>query len=382
MDFDNIERANKPDNASERTSLLGEQSKKILSVATQKLKKDKYFPVTHSYLSKTTQRKERQNLYIIDELRDLFYIEYKRKFKFKGKIYLRCFVFSYKEIEYPNLQNDAKNYPLQTAEVYNIDEPLKNNSSERTRSNSDLIILKNPDLDIQKNNEENVDIKKDCYQKEFSQELESTDKNSGRIFRNGFLGKAKPLKEMEPYLTDEICYELRRLSDRDFTNKAMSEILQNIARKGSEVFFMHIKGFIAYMVKTLKGELRDVVKTSSENFYIKANKTPEELKKYNEQADINQYLNEIEQQSITNRSDETQFKARIANKLSPYTAYNFLKNLMFIGQKGRTSECLTFYLTHPVSLTPSEESRLLIEAQSIGGYAGIERLKICIAKPL
>ena len=47
MDFDNIERANKPDNASERTSLLGEQSKKILSVATQKLKKDKYFPVTH-----------------------------------------------------------------------------------------------------------------------------------------------------------------------------------------------------------------------------------------------------------------------------------------------------------------------------------------------
>jgi hypothetical protein len=83
MDFDYLERANKPKNATAITSVLGAIAKILLSVIMQKLMKDPCFPVTHKYLAKTTKRKARQNLYIINELRDLFNIEYKRKFEFK-----------------------------------------------------------------------------------------------------------------------------------------------------------------------------------------------------------------------------------------------------------------------------------------------------------
>ena len=378
MDFDYLERANKPKNATERTSLLGAIAKILLSVIMQKLMKDPCFPVTHKYLTKTTKRKARQNLHIINELRDLFNIEYKRKFEFKGKIYRNCYIFSHRKIENienPDSRNNSIQDPLQTAELYSLNDSLKNNYTESIRSNGDLIILENPDLEIQNTDEENVDIEKDCYQEEDTQELEFTDKNSGRIFRNGFLGKAKNLNEMQPYLTDSMCSELRRLSDRDFTNKAISEILQDIARKGYEVFFMHIKGFIAYMVKALKNELRDAVKIANENFYIKANKTPEELVEQREQAEMHKHLNQVEQDSITNRSDETQFKARIANKFSPHAAYNFLKNLSLIRKTGGVLE---LHLTSRCGLTPSEETRLLWEAQSIGGYSDIGKIKFVI----
>ena len=372
IEFDDLERYNKPKNATAITSVLGALAKILLSVIIQKLKKDEYFPVTHTYLSKTTRRKERQNLYIIDELRDIFNIEYKRKFKFKGKIYLRCFVFSLKKTEDPNLQNDAKNIPLQTAEVYSIDEPLKNNSSERTRSNGDLISLKNSDSETQNTNKENGNIEKESFQQDEVDERDASNKNTGYVGRNGFLGKAKGLNEMKSYLTDLLCSELRSKSGREFSNKAISEILQNIANKGYEVFFMHINGFIRYMTDALKGEKRDAVQTSNDNFYIKANKKPEELIEHREQAEMHYYLNQVEQDSITNRSDENQFKARIANSFSPRTAYILLKNLSFIRE---AEEVLELYLASRCSLTPSEETRLLWQAQSIGGYADTLKLK-------
>ena len=124
--------------------------------------------------------------------------------------------------------------------------------------------------------------------------------------------------------------------------------------------------------KCLIYEKRDAVKTSNDNFYIKANKKPEELVEHREQAEMHKYLNQVEQDSITNRIDETQFKARIANSFSPRTAYIFLKNLSFIR---KTEEVLELHLASRCSLTPSEETRLLWQAQSIGGYADTQELK-------
>ena len=135
---------------------------------------------------------------------------------------------------------------------------------------------------------------------------------------------------------------------------------------------MHINGFIRYMTDALKGELRDAVQTNNNNFYIKINKTPEELVEHREQAEMHKHLNQVEQDSITNRSDETQFKARIANKFSPHAAQNFLKNLSLIR---KINGVLELYLASSHSLTPSEEMRLFWEAQSIGGYADIQKLE-------
>ena len=138
---------------------------------------------------------------------------------------------------------------------------------------------------------------------------------------------------------------------------------------------MHINGFIRYMTDALKGELRDAVQTNNNNFYIKVNKTPEELVEQREQAEMHKHLNQVEQDSITNRSDETQFKARIANKFSPHAAYNFLKNLSLIRKTGGVLE---LHLTSRCGLTPSEETRLLWEAQSIGGYTGIDKIEFIV----
>lgn len=172
-------------------------------------------------------------------------------------------------------------------------------------------------------------------------------------------------------LNQEDCTKLQNKSGRSFTLNVMNEILLDMSKRVDRVFNSKAQ-FIAYFGKCLIYEKRDAVQTSNDNFYIKANKKPEELIEHREQAEMNRCFNQVEQDSITNRSDENQFKARIANSFSPQTAYIFLKNLSFIR---KTEEGLELHLASRCSLTLSEETRLLWQAQSIGGYADTQELK-------
>ena len=385
INWNKIKRANKnPKAIRKKAKLLSKDSQEVLAVIVQKLKRSKDGKVilNHKYISTITLCERKQNVRIINQLVNVINVEYHNSITHNKKKYRHSYEFSFKE----NLENihapknstgttTPHHSPLQNAEVYSIEDPLKNNSSERTRSNGDLISLKNTDSETQNTNKENGDIEKESFQQDEVNERYNSNKNTGYVGKNGFLGKAKGLNEMKSYLTDLLCSELRSKSGREFSNKAISEIAQNIANKGSEVFFMHINGFIRYMTDVLKNEKRDAVQTSNDNFYIKANKKPEELIEHREQAEMHKYLNQVEQDSITNRSDETQFKARIANSFSPRTAYILLKNLSFIR---KTEEVLELHLTSRCSLTPSEETRILWQAQSIGGYGDTQELKFVI----
>ena len=89
--------------------------------------------------------------------------------------------------------------------------------------------------------------------------------------RTFFATKPKPLSKFHP-LSETDCSELRSSSGREFTNNAINEILLDMSKRLSDRVFKSKKGFLSYMSKALTFELRDAVKTSNENFRIKANR--------------------------------------------------------------------------------------------------------------
>jgi hypothetical protein len=137
---------------------------------------------------------------------------------------------------------------------------------------------------------------------------------------NGFLGKGKCLKDMLDHLTDEMCSTLRSNCGRDFTDRAIREIVKAVSRskKGSAAFFYHIKGFVSYLSKILIFEKRDPVKISDTNYYITANQTNEER----EEREQEKYLTEVEYSLQV--SPEWHLKKKLASVLERSKAYNLL----------------------------------------------------------
>ena len=61
--YDNLERANKPQNATAVTSVIGEKALKLVSVVAQKLKGERTeFIANLNYIAKITGKKRRQNI--------------------------------------------------------------------------------------------------------------------------------------------------------------------------------------------------------------------------------------------------------------------------------------------------------------------------------
>jgi len=97
MNWDTIERANKNDHAVHgRTKLLSNRAKSIAAVSVGKLTKGHRVFFNHKYLSTITMCGKRQNLTIIDELRDILEITYHNTVTHNGKKYRYCYEFSFK----------------------------------------------------------------------------------------------------------------------------------------------------------------------------------------------------------------------------------------------------------------------------------------------
>jgi hypothetical protein len=76
--WDKLERANKPDNYTEKTKYLSKNAKALLSVVYQKLKKQPVLLLNHKYISTITNSGSRQNQRIIQEIKDVVDVSYKR----------------------------------------------------------------------------------------------------------------------------------------------------------------------------------------------------------------------------------------------------------------------------------------------------------------
>ena len=185
--------------------------------------------------------------------------------------------------------------------------------------------------------------------------------------------KPKSLGEHYP-LSQEDCAKLQITSGRDFTLNAMNEILLDMSRKPKLQghSFVSKARFMAYMATVYRYEGRDAVKTANSAFKLLTRATEAEIIQHTTQAERENYLNLVEQQAITHRSDETQYRAKLVGSLKPSQAYNFLSNLLSINKVGGTFEVI---MAEDIELTEFSKKIILDQANAIGAYYGVEKLE-------
>lgn len=334
---DNLERANKPQNATNKTSIIGEKAQKLLAVLRGKFRCDrKELILNDNYIAQITKRKLRQNINIINQIPAIeFMIKRDRK--------LKSYVITKVKNEESSLQKIAKSNVSQSVETKRIQgSPNKNNNSRRIRSKF---------LNNSKVGSKNV-IR---YQKYKSYE------------------KAKDLKDHYP-LNQEDCYELQKRSNKKFNLKAMNEILLAMSRKTKlkSNSFNSKALFMAYMTKVFQKEDREVDKANSPTFRIISGRSESEIVEILTLNQKEKYLNQVENSAIHSRSDYTQFRARIAGQFPINLAYSLLKNMIDIKKQ---DDILEIAMYKEVPLSEHYKLLLLNHAKS-GGYAGVNQLEI------
>ena len=391
IEYDNLERANKPQNSTAITSVIGEQAKKLLAVAVQKLKGNrKVFVTNHRYISKTTGRGQRQNLNSINEIKEYFDIKFYKKYDYEGKIYRNSYVFSCKENESCNPKFFAGSNTLQNKEVKGIQPLHKNNNTKSIRSStykhkSEFTKNSNFDYNIEPINNIKISLKKatdDNFQLKIIKNLKVTTNNPFTEVKNQpfqmdypkkkivlaikkentadslFHNQSKNLVDMTLLLDDMMCQELRLKSGRNFSNTFIYQRLLAMSKKSELVNrnFRIRKGFIAYFSKVLSNEKHDSVKVDNVNFRLRSNITTEEFHIQKQEK----YLSTIEYSQCI--SPEWNFKRKLCAVLERNKAYNLLlaiKKVSFQENK------LIIVLKRFIELTKIEYTTILSEAQAV-----------------
>ena len=197
------------------------------------------------------------------------------------------------------------------------------------------------------------------------------------IFKKTPSRKPKTLGDFYP-LTEEDCIELQSRSGRPFTKTAMNEILQSLASKAQQVIFWSKKGFMAYMSKVYRYELRDAEKTSSETFKIRSNTDSESI----EIAKQEKYLSEIE--SCLQVSPEWHLRKKLASVLYRSRAYKLLTSYKRIelGEGVDAGRCI-LHMQKRINLTENEKEIILNQVRAThelvgegGEYRQIDTLEL------
>ena len=158
---------------------------------------------------------------------------------------------------------------------------------------------------------------------------------------------------------------LRDLCCRQFSGKAINEILLSLSKKLPDHAFPNKKAFISYMAKALTYEMRDAVKISNESFKIRNNQSQEERIIKDQEA----FLNEIE--NSKDSSLKMQLSRKLAGVLEAELAYNLLLAASFPLNVGSSelSEGSIFKirLQRKVELGDMQYRLILAQVQSVYG---------------
>jgi hypothetical protein len=276
LPWDKIKRANKKvKSVRQKSFFLSSPANKLLSAVMSKLIKGERVFLNHKYISTFTFVERRQNVRIIQELEDILNITYHNSITIDGKKYRYSYEFTHKEQKLEN-----------TASVEN------SVGTFMSRQNDPLYIYKEnkdiEDIDLKSNflqNFESGKLKENAEPQitEFSHTIPTKLKKrpsnkrkkptmaqaKARIYRFNQYKEPQDLKHHYP-LTKEDGNKLQSLSGRDFSLNAMNEILLDMSKRLDNRFFSKAQ-FMAYFGKCLRFEIRDAVKTSNDNFRIKAN---------------------------------------------------------------------------------------------------------------
>jgi len=271
LPWDNIERANQNINAIRKKSfVISGPANRLLSAVIAKLLKGERVILNHKYISTFTLVERRQNVRIIEELAHILDITYHNSITHNDKKYRYSYEFSYKQQNPENtasVENSVATFMSQQNDPLYIYKENKNIEDIDLKSN----FLQNSES-IKTTPIETIKFKKRLHnerKKPTNAELKA------RVYRFNQYTEPKDLKHHYP-LTKEDESKLQSLSGRDFSLNAMNEILLDMSKRLDNKFCSKAQ-FMAYFGKCLVFEMRDSVKTSNDNFRIKANISKEKI---------------------------------------------------------------------------------------------------------
>ena len=419
LHWEQIPRANNPKKP------LSPKAVNLLAVIVHKLRKNEVITLNQNYLSRITDCERDQNINLLSQISDVVDISFHVKTTITGKISRNSYVIKHtkrgqaiiESVEVLLTQNhfvgkvavtpiensateDKKDSTrvefIRTSYIYK-EKVLENNRSNESNfvENSNSLILPSKTSNLAKEENENL-LEEDNTQvaihslkqnKPPQRPIPSNQRkkltkaeyraNRGKLLHFQQYDKPKSLADHYP-LSAEDCSILQSKSGRIFNLNSTNEILLSISRKPSLLRhkFPSKASFIAYMSKTLASEKRNAVQINNTGFKIKANLTKEQLVEYTTLSQREAYLAQEEDRAITNRNDETQFRAKLVGTLAPSQAYNILSNLVSIEKIGE------IFKIHLRNLTPISEltkSLILNQANAVGAYSGVERLELVLS---
>jgi hypothetical protein len=271
MDWDKIKRANNKA-IREKAKYLSKDAEAILAPVIQGLKKGKRVFFNHKYISLITKCKRRQNQNIIKQLKSVLDITYHNSITYEGKKHRFSYEFSYKLIKLENtscLEHSIEQFSAEQNDYLYIYKENKNIEDIDLKSN----FLQNSE-EVKTTPIETVKFKKRLLNE---RKKPTNAKRKARIYHFNQYKEPQDLKHHYP-LTKEDGGKLQSLSGRDFSLNAMNEILLDMSKRRDNRFCSKAQ-FMTYFGKCLRFEMRDSVKTSNDNFRIKANIPREEARK-------------------------------------------------------------------------------------------------------
>ena len=401
LGWDNIERVNQQNYHTEKTKYLNKQALAVMAAVVPKLERGERVIFNHKYLSSITLCKRRQNQNIIQELKIVLDIEYHNSVIHKGKKYRHSYEFLYKQQKQENISSSENSigqfFARQTPPILYIEnKDIEYIRSKNVQEHESNFLQNSVSLVLAETSEyakpQEVRAKKECEAnatqsskiiplKQHKRVLNKRKKPTNaeiKAKQAKFLyfkqyDKPKSLGDHYP-LSQKDCAKLQITSGRDFTLNAMNEILLDMSRKPKLQghSFVSKARFMAYMATVYRYEGRDAVKTANSAFKLLTRATEAEIIQHTTQAERENYLNLVEQQAITHRSDETQYRAKLVGSLKPSQAYNFLSNLLSINKVGGTFEVI---MGEDIELTEFSKKIILDQANAIGAYYGVEKLE-------
>ena len=354
-DFNLICKATAPD-----TPITRKEQDVLANISNMILKSPNgVITITSEKFSELTENKKRQNNVIRKHLSHIIFSEHKKTIVVDGVVKRKVIVFKFTETGEETLRNITKSLTLAggrpPAPIYKDKKNIKRNRSNESNFLDDSCSSSEEKIKTPKPADPPKPPKiKKFYQNQYA--------------------KPKTLAE-EAVVTEEEHVVLTQKSGRDFTLHAQNEILKNMKKRHLNKRFCSRKQFIAWFSICLKYELRDVVKTANPGFYIKGNQTPAEIVEHTTMQERERYLNQIENDAIHHRSDETQLKAKWAGRLAINTAYNLLKNLRYWRIVGGVME---IYLKKGMDMLEMQKDTLLSQIQAVGAYQEIQEFKLIV----
>ena len=253
----------------------------ILSNAVHKLRSREVIFYTHDYLSEhLTDCKPKQNLRLLNQLREIFDIEFHRKIKLNGKNKMNVFVISFTAVG-KNLLDDVENYYASKSGV-NLDKNVQKYGQKcpdiRTKMSVDTVknvrsIYSNKDYKKEKideeidkekfesKNEKISDLSKSIFLNSkaegisFDEPVVVINDKNGNQKGEGF-SEGKNLEEFYP-LSEEDWVMIKKISGRDYSLQAMNEIFRDMLTRVKDRVFKSRSVFLSYMGKVFKMEMRN-----------------------------------------------------------------------------------------------------------------------------